>query len=49
MGRKGDFAEKPKKGPGRKAKKQSDPKLAILASSIKSKETANAKKKQVAY
>ena len=27
MGRRGDFAEKPKKGPGRKAKKQQDPKF----------------------
>lgn len=27
MGRKGVFAEKPKKGPGRKAKKQGPPKL----------------------
>lgn len=27
MGRKGLFAEKPKKGPGRKAKKQGDPQL----------------------
>lgn len=27
MGRKGKFDEKPKKGPGRKARKQHDPKL----------------------
>lgn len=27
MGRKGEFAEKPKKGPGRKAKKQGPPQL----------------------
>lgn len=27
MGRKGAFAEKPKKGPGRKAKKQGPPQL----------------------
>jgi ribosomal RNA methyltransferase Nop2 len=44
MGRRGDFAEKPKKGPGRKAKKQSDPALTILAGSIKIKEKAAAKK-----
>lgn len=27
MGRKGEFKEKPKKGPGRKARKQKDPTL----------------------
>lgn len=27
MGRKGEFTEKPKKGPGRKAKKQGPPQL----------------------
>lgn len=44
MGRKGNFAEKPKKGPGRKAKKQSDPQLTILANTIKLKEVAKNKK-----
>jgi ribosomal RNA methyltransferase Nop2 len=35
MGRKGDFAEKVKKGPGRKTKKQGDPKLEIVEKSSK--------------
>ena len=30
MGRRGDFAEKPKKGPGRKAKKQPPPNFSTL-------------------
>ncbi len=29
MGRKGEFSEKPKRGPGRKARKQRDPELAV--------------------
>jgi ribosomal RNA methyltransferase Nop2 len=46
MGRKVDYAEKPKKGPGRKSKKQSDPALGILSGSIKNKEV-QALKKQI--
>ena len=44
MGRKVDYAEKPKKGPGRKSKKQSDPALGILSGSIKNKEVQALKK-----
>ncbi len=43
MGRKGEFQERPKRGPGRKAKKQPEPALPMNVVSVKDSEEGNKK------
>lgn len=45
MGRKGSFLEKPKKGPGRKAKKQAPPNLAVKESGVEKDLSSRQKKR----
>ena len=47
MGRKTDFSEKPKKGPGRKSKKQGPPQVNVVAKPTENKALSSRQKKRL--